>query len=44
MSLLTQLNLINLNIFLKQNAGKNLGYQYEIWIYDDKGNKVECHK
>ena len=31
------------NIFLKQNAGKTLGYQYEIWIYDSKGNKVECH-
>lgn len=32
------------NIFLKQNAGKELGYQYEIWIYDAKGNKVECYK
>ena len=31
------------NIFLKQTAGKTLGYQYEIWIYDSKGNKVECH-
>jgi hypothetical protein len=32
------------NIFLKQEAGKKLGYEYEIWIYDDKGNKVECYK
>ena len=31
------------NIFLKQNAGKELGYQYEIWVYDGKGKKVECH-
>jgi hypothetical protein len=29
------------NIFLKQNAAKELGYEYEIWIYDSKGNKVE---
>jgi hypothetical protein len=32
------------NIFLKQNAAKELGYQYEIWIYDQKGNKVQEHK
>lgn len=31
------------NIFLKQKAGKELGYHYEIWVYDGKGNKVECH-
>jgi hypothetical protein len=30
-------------IFLKQNAGKQLGYLYEIWIYDNKGNKVEFY-
>jgi hypothetical protein len=29
------------NIFLKQEAGKQLGYLYEIWIYDNKGNKIE---
>ena len=29
------------NIFLKQNAAKELGYRYEIWIYDDFGNCVE---
>jgi hypothetical protein len=34
------------SIFLKQEAGKKLGYEYEyeIWIYDGKGNKVECYK
>jgi hypothetical protein len=31
------------NIFLKQKAGKELGYQYEIWIYDGKGKLVERH-
>ena len=29
------------NIFLKQNAAKELGYNYEIWVYDSKGNKIE---
>jgi hypothetical protein len=32
------------NIFLKQDAGKTLGYNYEIWVYDSKGNKVNCYK
>jgi hypothetical protein len=32
------------NIFLKQEAGKKLGYLYEIWIYNKKGEIVECHK
>ena len=27
-------------IFLKQNAAKELGYNYEIWVYDGKGNIV----
>ena len=27
------------NIFLKQNAGKENGYLYEIWIYNGKGGK-----
>ena len=31
------------NIFLKQEAGKKLGYQYEIWIYNEKKEKVQCH-
>jgi hypothetical protein len=26
-------------VLLKQNAAKELGYNYEIWIYDNKGNK-----
>ena len=30
------------NIFKKQQAGKDLGYTYEIWIYNSKGKKVEC--
>jgi len=30
-------------IFLKQNAAKKLGYLYEIWVYDNKGNKVELY-
>ncbi len=29
------------NIYLKQNAAKELGYNYEIWIYNGKGEKVE---
>ena len=24
---------------VKQKAGKYLGYLYEIWMYDSKGNK-----
>lgn len=31
------------NIFLKQAAAKEAGYLYEIWIYNNKGQKVECH-
>jgi hypothetical protein len=31
------------NIFLKQNAAKELGYNYEIWVYDGKGKLVEKH-
>jgi hypothetical protein len=27
-------------VFLKQNAAKELGYNYEIWVYDGKGNIV----
>jgi len=30
-------------VFLKQTAGKQLGYLYEIWVYDKKGNKVEFY-
>lgn len=31
------------NIFLKQNALKNAGYKCEIWVYNSKGEKVECY-
>jgi hypothetical protein len=31
------------NIFEKQKASKELGYLYEIWVYDSKGNKVETY-
>jgi len=32
------------NIFLKQNAAKDLGYKYEIWVYDGKGVRVEKYE
>jgi len=28
------------NVLLKQKAAKELGYKYEIWVYDKKGNKT----
>ena len=28
------------NVFLKQKAAQELGYNYEIWVYDGKGNIV----
>jgi len=31
------------NIFLKQQAGKDLGYKYEIWVYNAKGERVETY-
>ena len=31
------------NIYLKQSAGKALGYKYEIWIYNEKGEKIFCY-
>ena len=31
-------------IFIKQAAGKALGYKYEIWVYEHKGVKVEIYK
>jgi hypothetical protein len=27
------------NVLNKQKAAKELGYNYEIWVYDKKGNK-----
>jgi len=32
------------NIFFKQNAAKKLGYKYEIWVYDGKGEFKNCYK
>ena len=32
------------NVFEKQQAMKDAGYQCEIWVFDDKGNKLECYK
>lgn len=31
------------NIFEKQKAAKEIGYNYEIWVYDYKGNKIETY-
>ena len=31
-------------IFLKQNASKEQGYLYEIWVYNGKGEKINCYK
>ena len=30
----------NEDILAKQKAGKELGYKYEIWIFDSKGNII----
>jgi hypothetical protein len=29
------------NVFIKQSSAKKLGYNYEIWVYDRKGNNLE---
>jgi len=31
-------------IFIKQQAVKDAGYNCEIWVYNSKGEKVECYK
>jgi hypothetical protein len=31
------------NIYLKQQAAKDLGYNYEIWIYNEKEEKISCY-
>jgi hypothetical protein len=31
------------NVLNKQTAAKELGYNYEIWVYDNKGNKT-CYE
>ena len=28
---------------LKQDATKNLGYNYEFWVYNKKGEKINCY-
>jgi hypothetical protein len=30
-------------VLLKKMAAKELGYLYEIWVYDNKGNKIEFY-
>ena len=30
-------------ILLKQNAAKELGYKYEIWVYNNKKEKINCY-
>lgn len=30
-------------VLLKKTAAKELGYLYEIWVYDNKGNKIEFY-
>ena len=32
------------DIFLKLEYAKKQGYNYEIWVYNGKGEKVECYK
>jgi hypothetical protein len=32
------------NVFLKQNAAKKQGFDYEIWVYNSKGHKIQCLK
>ena len=31
------------NIFLKQQSLKDAGYDCEIWVYNQKGEKVNCY-
>ena len=31
-------------IFLKQKTVKDNGYECEIWVYNEKGEKVKCYK
>jgi hypothetical protein len=32
------------NIFLKQQSLKDAGYHCEIWVYNGKGEKIECYE
>ena len=38
------INYTSSNIFLKQKAAKELGYKYEIWIYNQKEEKIICYE
>jgi predicted AAA+ superfamily ATPase len=31
------------NVFEKQTAAIDLGYKYDIWIFDNKGNKINSY-
>lgn len=37
-------NIKSNNIELKQQATKELGYKYEIWIYNKNGIKTNCYQ
>lgn len=37
-------NIKSNNVILKQQAAKELGYKYEIWIYDKNGIKTNCYQ
>ena len=37
------INIYSSNVFLKQQAAKELGYNYEIWVYNSKGEKTNCY-
>ncbi len=40
----TMRRVVENNILLKQQATKDAGYECEIWVYNPKGELVECHK
>ena len=31
-------------VLLKQKAAKELGYEYDLWVYNSKGEKIQCLK
>ena len=35
---------VSSNIFMKQQAAKDLGYKYEIWVYNKKCEKINCYE
>jgi hypothetical protein len=38
------INITTSNVFLKQQAAKEQGYKYEIWVYNKKGIKTKCYQ